>query len=386
MGLTNIFKKQTLNTPSIVSSTSRQSSNPFGLINTYSPSTVVSLPLYKQLREAIPIIDAAIYKIVRLIGNFEIKCENKEAEDMMNSFFKNVNVSGNEKGLYSFISSYFENLLTYGTAVGEIVLSNGGYFYGLYNTDLRDVTFKRNKNGFDIDICDCSGAKIKNEQFVFMNALNPEPNEICGTSILKGLPFVSSILLKIFNTIGENWDRVGNIRFAVTYKPQNDLSDRSFAKERAEQIANEWSKMQQESGIKDFIAVGDVDIKVIGADNQILDSQIPVRQMLEQIVAKTGLPPFILGLSWSSTERMSSQQADILTTELESYRRLLEPTVLKILNTYLRLNGFCDEAYIVWEDISLQDIAEISEARLKNAQAKQIENLIEKEESDEQKL
>ena len=33
------------------------------------------------------------------------------------------------------------------------------------------------------------------------------------------------------------------------------------------------------------------------------------RQMLEQLVAKTGLPPFLLGLSWSSTERMSAQQA-----------------------------------------------------------------------------
>lgn len=56
-----------------------------------------------------------------------------------------------------------------------------------------------------------------------------------------------------------------------------------------------------------------------------MDSDIPVRQLLEQIVAKLGLPPFLLGLSWSSTERMSSQQADILTSELEAYRRLLNP-------------------------------------------------------------
>ncbi len=43
--------------------------------------------------------------------------------------------------------------------------------------------------------------------------------------------------------------------------------------------------------VKDFVAVGDVDIKVIGADNQIPDSEIPVREMLEQIVAKLGIPP-----------------------------------------------------------------------------------------------
>ena len=43
-----------------------------------------------------------------------------------------------------------------------------------------------------------------------------------------------------------------------------------------------------------------------------------------------GIPPFLLGLTWSSTERMSSQQADILTSELEAYRRLLNPVIEKI--------------------------------------------------------
>ena len=57
--------------------------------------------------------------------------------------------------------------------------------------------------------------------------------------------------------------------------------------------------------VRDFVAVGDVDIKVIGADNQIIDTEIPVRQLLEQIVAKLSVPPFLLGLTWSSTERMS---------------------------------------------------------------------------------
>ena len=58
--------------------------------------------------------------------------------------------------------------------------------------------------------------------------------------------------------------------------------------------------------------------KVIGVDNQILDIQVPARQMAEQIVRKAGDPPFLLGLQWSTTERMSAQQADILTSELDS--------------------------------------------------------------------
>ena len=101
---------------------------------------------------------------------------------------------------------------------------------------------------------------------------------------------MSDILLKIYNTIGTNWQRLGNLRYAVTYKPQGDGMDKAFAKERANQMARAWKDaMSSTETVKDFVAVGDVKVSVIGADNQILDSEIPVRQMLEQIIAKTGL-------------------------------------------------------------------------------------------------
>lgn len=119
----------------------------------------------------------------------------------------------------------------------------------------------------------------------------------------------------------------------------------------------------------DFVAVGDVEIKAIGADNQILNSDIPVRQMLEQIVAKLGIPPFLLGLSWSSTERMSSQQSDILTSELEAYRRLLNPVIDRICSLWLRLNGSSMPFDIVWNDVTLQDKTELANAALTNAKA-----------------
>ena len=114
-------------------------------------------------------------------------------------------------------------------------------------------------------------------------------------------------------------------------------------------------------------------IRAIGADNQVMDSDIPVRQLLEQIVAKLGLPPFLLGLSWSSTERMSSQQADILTSELEAYRRLLNPMLEQICSVWLRLKGWDTEFRVEWEDITMQDETESANARLLNARAAEIE-------------
>lgn len=279
-------------------------------------------------------------------------------------------------GINAFLATFFEQLLTYGTAVGEMIIS-GGTLSHLYNADLKSVSLSHGKSPVEIIVSADNGTgrfePVRYPQLILTCVHNPEPGNIYGTSILKGLPFVSDILLKIYNTIGVNWERVGNIRYAVTYKPQNDALDKAYAKERAMTVASEWSKAMDGNGpVKDFVAVGDVSIKAIGADNQILDSEIPVRQMLEQIVAKMGIPPFLLGLSWSSTERMSYQQADILTSEIDAYRRELTPIIRKICLMWLRLNGYDCDAEIIWESVTLQDITELAKSELYTAQAEKI--------------
>lgn len=168
---------------------------------------------------------------------------------------------------------------------------------------------------------------------------------------------------------------MGNVRFAVTCKDDNP----AFAGERARRMAEQWKQAMREGPVSDFVAVGDVSIKAIGADNQILDSEVPVRQMLEQMIAKLGVPPFLMGLSWSSTERMSSQQADILTSELEAYRRLLEPVILRIASLWLTMEGCDSVCSVEWNDITLQDEVDHANARLMNARAEEIERNWEEE-------
>ncbi|WP_444642413.1 serine/threonine protein phosphatase [Caproiciproducens sp. R1] len=350
------------------------SASPFPALDSYVPLQTGENRLYSALREAVPIIDAGIDKIIRLIGSFTVRCGGGNTEASLNSFLQNVKVNSMEAGVQSFLNDYLSQLLTYGNAVGEMVVS-GGTVAALYNAGLEDVELKavsplhteiyRREPGGSV--------KVKYPELVFCSALNPPPGSARGVSLLHGLPFVSGILIQIYNTIGVNWERLGNVRFAVTYKPTNDAADRAYAKERAQQIAGEWSRAMQKDSVSDFVAVGDVSIKAIGADNQILDSSVPVREMLEQIVAKLGLPPFLLGLSWSSTERMSSQQADILTSELEAYRRILNTVIHRICSLWLRLNGYEPEFTVEWEDITLQDEIESANARYLNAKAAQME-------------
>ncbi len=342
--------------------------------------------LYRSLRFTVPIIDAALQKLIRLIGEFQIHCPNPQAEQEINDFLQTVKVNGCQYGIQNFISGYFDQLLTYGTAVGEIVLAGDGQSVGaLYNVDLDEVEFLRTDSPLHWTVCRKTAGgdpvPVPYPELVLTAALNPPHGSGAGVSVLSGLPFVSSILMKIYHSIGVNWERLGNLRFAVTYKPSSDSTDRAYAKERAQQIAEEWSRaMQPGESVSDFVAVGDVNIRVIGSDNQILDSEVPVRQMLEQMVAKLGIPPFLLGLSWSSTERMSSQQADILTSELESYRRLLNPAIGRICRLWLILQGWEPEFTICWDNITLQDEVDLADARLKNAQAAEIEQTLKQEE------
>lgn len=349
--------------------TSSYSNHPFWQINSRVPMNLNNR-VYSYLRESVPVIDVAICKIVRLCEGFHYETGSKGLDDEINSFFSRINVGGNQTGIYSFISTYLADLLTYGSAVGEMIADENG-FYALYNGELDALEVKRGANNLDIEFYN-NNEKLSNQDLILFSALNPEPGKILGTSLLRGLPFVSDVLLTIYNTIGENWSHAGNLRYAVTYKP-GDSIDSGNAKERAEQMAEAWrDAMSSKDTIKDFVAVGDVSVKVIGADSGVLNSEVPVKQLMEQIIAKTGLPPYMLGLSWSTTERMSSQQADVLTTELEAYRRILNPVLFRIGKKYLEINGIGSSVEIVWDSITMQEKTEMARARLYDAQTEKI--------------
>jgi hypothetical protein len=93
---------------------------------------------------------------------------------------------------------------------------------------------------------------------------------------------------------------------------------------------------------------------------------------LEQLISKTGIPPFMLGLSWSSTERMSAQQADLMTSEITPLRRALTPVVEKVCDLWLRMRGYACPYTVAWDDINLQDEVEEAKARLYRAQAESL--------------
>lgn len=334
--------------------------------------------LYDRLRNAVPVIDSALMKIIRLTGGFKVICSEEKLQSELDFFLENVPVGIYGKSISTFADNFLDSILTYGSAIGEIIPDiSGKCIAGLWNGDVSKIRISTGETPFSRKyfIRDING----NEKTI----LHPErilySSLTGGRPLLRGIPALSGILMRIYECIGQNFDRAGNVRYAVTYKPASD-NDYTYSRERAVQIAKEWSDAMKSSPngqVKDFVAVGDVDIKVIGAENQLFDTNVPVRQILEQIISKLSIPPFLLGFSWSTTERMSSQQADILTSELEYYRRLLTPVICDIANSFVYSTGSNATCYVEWDNINLQDESALAEARLKNAQAMEIEKRLE---------
>ena len=354
--------------------------HPFGVLDGYVPLRNGEIALYRSIREAVPIVDAALRKLVRLAGGVQVLCRDKSAQEGLDWFLQHVNTGRGQRGIQSFLDCYLDSMLTCGRAVGEIVPDRRGRdIAALLCGNPADIEIREGDSPLDFVIWgrDAVGGlrELPRQELLLFTPFQPEVGSPYGVSLLRSMPFLTEILLKIYQAVGMNWERMGNVRFAVVYKPGDSPLDQSMAQERSRQIAREWSAAMQagkDGSVRDFVAVGDVDIKVIGADNQILDSEVPVRQILEQLIARTGIPPFLLGLSWSSTERMSTQQADMMTSEITAIRRGLEPVVERICELWLTLHGYDRRITVDWADINLQDLVEEARAELYREQAEDL--------------
>ena len=371
------WKQKRREPPAAVVQVRRGEGQPFGVLDRYVPLRGGEIALYRAIREGVPILDAAIWKLVRLCGGVGVRCADPKARQGLEAFFRTVDTGWGQRGIQSFLDRYLDDLFTCGHGLGEIVLTpDGTEIAALLCADPEQVEVKIGDSPLDFQLCRAGlgeNRELPYQELLLFTPFQPTGDAPCGVSLLRSMPFLAGILLKIFQATGQNWERAGNLRFAVVCKPGE--GEEAFAQERCGLLAREWSAAMQagrEGSVRDFVAVGDVDIKVIGADGPILDSQAPVRQILEQLVARTGIPPFMLGLSWSSTERMSAQQADMLTTEVTAIRRAVEPALCRTAELWLRLHGFDGRAEIVWEDINLQDMVEEARAELYWAQAEKL--------------
>jgi hypothetical protein len=91
--------------------------------------------LYRAVREAVPVVDAAIYKLIRMVGGVTAACSDPAAERGLGEFLRTVPAGRGQYGVNAFLEGYLDALLTCGDRArsrkpgdcGRAVGPGGGY-------------------------------------------------------------------------------------------------------------------------------------------------------------------------------------------------------------------------------------------------------------------
>ena len=196
----------------------RRKEHPFSNLRGYVPLGGGEEQIYHEIREAIPVLDAAIGKLVRLSGGFTVRCPDKTVQRKLEDFLKTVPTGHAQVGVDSFLSCYVDSLLTYGRAVGELVVHNG-HLRAVCWGDVRSVEIQEGETSLDLRLC-APGESGRMEPLPYQELLlfttwQPEPEHPYGVSLFRGMPFLADILMKIYTAMGSNWERAGNVRYSV---------------------------------------------------------------------------------------------------------------------------------------------------------------------------
>ena len=77
--------------------------HPFGMLRDYVPMRTGEFQLYREVREAVPLVDAAIYKLIRLSGGVTAVCGDRAAERELRDFLRTVPAGRGQFGINAFM-------------------------------------------------------------------------------------------------------------------------------------------------------------------------------------------------------------------------------------------------------------------------------------------
>ena len=335
--------------------------------------------LLEALREALPILDGGINRLVTLDGILAVEGGNDKLVQEIEEWMRNVPVNDLETGYQAFYSSHSAEHYEQGVGVGEMVYdARGREVVGLRVADSKGVVFARHdgllrtyyrppdaerdlrpdglgtveqllrgsvRGDFRSGMHALGYVELNPQQLVY--ALHkPEADNPYGTSILRSLPFVAQILLKMENATGRVWTRFGDPIFRVHYGTKNRQITGDEALRRANKIKADLATglLAKERGNSMDLATAaaaddTIEISVVGADGEELEIEQPARHLLEQVVAGFGLPPWMLGITWSQAAGIGEQQSVVVLQESETRFAVRKPQLQRPIEAMLRARG-----------------------------------------------
>jgi len=380
----------------------------------------VSGDFYEVLREGIPIIDAAIRRLISLNGTIKIIGDNMPLVKELEDFCLYVPVNDMQKGIHAFLENSSNETFEQGFSISEFIATKDRKdIASLRVADSKNIIFRRNAEskaepwyrygvlttssytlpgsvieqiinasyGQTVSYGGVEETKLNLDNKLYFS-INNENSNPYGVSIMRSLEFVAQILVTIQNSIKFSAERFGSPMYHVHRKgkfPGN--ADPVAEQKKLQTDFNTIISSKLKGQTADLVTVGGTDsevaVKVIGGEGQILTFDIQLRHLLEQIVSKTNLPAWLLGVYWSTTERMATLEIEAALADAKIRQFAMLPEFIRLFSTFLKLRGrtwnsvttSLDRAGdwgIIFETPNLRDILAIAQAKFLTAQADQM--------------
>ena len=345
---------------------------------------------FEFLVETIPIFGAAIERLVTLDGVPTVTGPNEKLVAEINEWIQHVPVNGVavdgsplQAGLQAFHQGVTREAFEQGFGLGEFITDpKRSDIVELRVADSKYIKFSREDKQLRIyqkADGDNTERELKPGNLIYFSIGNENQNPY-GTPIFRGCETVSKIMATIYNSTQNAWERFGDPSFNVTYKTSK--KDGTDLEARRVAIANDLNtavRAKREGKSADFVRAIDtnseITVEIIGADGQLLEMEIPMRQVIQDICGKTGLPSWMLGYSFSTTERRANFEAEMVLADVQVRQAAKTPHFEKLITTMLRLRGRTwkpGDWKLEWQQVNLHDMVAQAQARFLNAQADQM--------------
>ena len=341
-----------------------------------------NLDLFDTMRSALPILDVAVIKRAGLIGDFKLVAEDKRTQEFLDWYVENVRVGWFGRGLSTWLRQMIDSTLAKGFSVGELVPD-----VFMRSVDRLKVAranefrFAPNEQTGRLDIVQVLDGqllpiKLENQDLIHYLAFDLRDGHPQGVSMFSSLPFMAEIVARINKAMDNAIWRIGDPTFLGVYTAgERDTAEtvkanvNTYVTELTEAMKSR--KLGKVTDLAFGVAHdGKFEVSILGGNYKMPDISVPLKSVLEQIVARTGLPPYMFGLSWSTTERMSKEQSDMLVAEIQSERELLDPIIERVVGTGLILQGYAGAQFeIEWNDVNLMDEVQQAQAEAQHATA-----------------
>lgn len=356
-----------------------------------------NLRLYEQLVQTIPVLNRAIECLVQLVGVPCVEADaNVKAE--IDDWMGRVVANRIQVGFNCWFPSWLGDGLLYGRSHAELVLPQSlDDVYALQSLHPRTIDlrpagaaaanstvpnnnnpFVSRRDGYSLDIVQIMAQRgmwvTLNPRLILTYCNDVRTDLPHGHSLFFGLPFVAEIVTSMLKNEKGIWERFGNPCYFLNWVQPKELADPkgTLTQGVVNQATALWNGAMQNRAngdVTDIILGGDWKLQVVGANGEALDFVTPFRELVIQLVAKTGIPAFMLGLHDATTETLSTTQAELLSATINHIRRSVEPQVRYAIQLRQRLAGKSDQFTLSWDAPTLTDLEKTAKAELEQAKA-----------------